>query len=144
MSQFTSVDAHRSMSKHYTSLLYHIVFATKYRRSIISEPIESAVWEALQETCAERGLHVYGIGGHENHVHVLVGIPPDISVADAVRMIKSISTRKIRERISQLANFRWQAGYSAFTFDRRALGILQSYVKNQRKHHTEPGAKAPG
>lgn len=136
MSQCVVVHARRSMSKHYTSLFYHIVFATKYRRSIINESIESAVWDALRETCVERGLHVYGIGGHENHVHVLVGIPPDISVADAVRTIKSISTRKIRERIPQLPFFRWQAGYGAFTFGERALPILQSYVRNQRKHHS--------
>lgn len=124
------------MGKHFTSLFYHIVFATKYRRSIINESIESAVWDALRETCEERGLHVYGVGGHENHVHVLVGIPPDVSVADAVRMIKSISTRKIRERIPHLSLFRWQAGYGAFTFSERVLGILQSYVRNQRKHHS--------
>ena len=118
-----------------TWLCYHLVFATKNRHPFIVEPIERTVWGILWDVCRSNGLHPFAVGGVEDHIHILVGIPATICVADAVQRIKGVSSLEIKRRIPQLSSFSWQNGYTALTFDQRSLSRLVHYVKHQREHH---------
>jgi putative transposase len=80
-------------------------------------------------------MHPYAIGGVEDHIHILVGIPATMCVADAVQRIKGASSLEIKRRVPQLSSFGWQNGYAALTFDYRSLDRLVQYVIDQRKHH---------
>ena len=132
------------MGHSFFRLCYHIVFAPKYRRAVLRQEIEQQVWDILREVSESYGIYVHAVGGFDDHVHLVLAIPASMSVADAVRIIKSVSSRLIKERIPSLSNFSWQVGYSAFTVRYKDVGVVIRYVKNQRKHHTKPGAKAPG
>ncbi|MBU3679777.1 MAG: IS200/IS605 family transposase [Candidatus Kapabacteria bacterium] len=118
-----------------TWLCYHLVFATKNRHPFIAEPIERTVWGILWDICRANGLHPFAVGGIEDHIHVLVGIPATMCVADAARLIKGGSSMAIRQRFPQLSSFCWQNGYAALTFDYRSLDRLVRYVNHQREHH---------
>ena len=123
------------MSHSKSWLCYHVVFATKYRHPFITESIERVVWGILWDICQSNGMHPYAIGGVEDHIHILVGIPATMCVADAVQRIKGVSSLEIKRRVPQLSSFGWQNGYTALTFDYRSLDRLVQYVINQRKHH---------
>ena len=123
------------MPQTFTKLSYHIVFATKHRTPWIREHLENSVWEIIRCECEEVGGYVYAIGGVEDHVHLVVSIPPTISVSLFMRHVKGASSRLISQQFQQIVNFRWQIGFSVFTCDNRSLPIVVRYVKNQRQHH---------
>ncbi|MEY3385508.1 MAG: hypothetical protein RIR53_319 [Bacteroidota bacterium] len=120
---------------HYT-LCYHLVFATKHRRSIIEPSIEKRVWSILWDVCVRLGYHPYAIGGVEDHVHVAVSIPPTVSLSDAICQIKNLSTREIRSAVPRSNGFSWQAGYGLFTFGYRDLDKVVRYIRDQRRRHS--------
>jgi REP element-mobilizing transposase RayT len=76
-----------------------------------------------------------GIGGVEDHVHILCTLARTICVADLLRELKRDSTKWIKTRDPHLAAFGWQDGYGAFSFSVSELKGLQEYVNNQESHH---------
>ena len=127
--------AHYRMPQTFTKLSYHIVFATKIRTPWIRVHLENAVWDIIRHECIKAGGHVYAVGGVEDHVHIVVDIPPTLSISLFVKHIKGASSRLISLRFPEIANFRWQNGYSVFTCDKRSLPIIIRYVRNQRRRH---------
>ena len=91
------------MANTYTSLHYHIVFSTKNRESWISQSIEERVWEYLGGIARNNDIVPVKIGGIDDHVHLVVSIPPTLSISRAVQL-------PFVE-----VPLPWQDGYGAFT-----------------------------
>src|SRR5262249_48939673 len=72
------------------------------------------------------------MGGMEDHVHMLFHLPPSRSLADAMRLIKTNSSRWIND---QGKGFAWQEGYGAFAVSASMLGKVVRYIHNQEMHH---------
>jgi len=122
------------MSSTFISLHYHIVFSTKHR-----EPMIDAVWrERLHEYLGGtvNGLKAFsqGVGGTEDHVHLLTGLKATHCLADFMRELKKSSSAWVHNEIG-LANFAWQEGYGAFTVSPPARGGVKQYIANQAEHH---------
>lgn len=77
---------------------YHIVFATKYRRQIIYKKIKADVGKILRELCERKGVTIIEAECCPDHIHMLVEIPPHISVASFMRYLKSKSSLMIFDR----------------------------------------------
>jgi REP element-mobilizing transposase RayT len=75
------------------------------------------------------------IGGVEDHVHLLLGLPPALALSNAVKLIKGGSSKWIKETFPELSRFGWQDGYAAFTASKSHLPELINYIRNQRPHH---------
>lgn len=73
-------------------------------------------------------------GGTSDHIHLLIEIKRDVSVADALRLIKTNSSKWIHEQYPTSA-FSWQTGYSSFSVSRSVLPKAISYIQNQEEHH---------
>src|SRR5436190_14366866 len=123
------------MANSFSSLHYHVVFSTKNREAWIREEIESRVWSYLGGVARENEMKALAIGGIENHVHLLLGIPPKISVSHAIKLIKGSSSAWMKEALPGMAGFAWQDGYAAFTVSQSKLMDVDKYIRNQRKHH---------
>jgi REP element-mobilizing transposase RayT len=119
----------------YTSLNYHIVFGTKYRRRLVTRDLQERCYEYLGGTIRGLSGHLIQIGGIEDHVHLLVQLPPTITVSNAVRDIKANSSKQMKE-ISRATNeFEWQVGYSAFTVSISQVETVTKYLERQEEHH---------
>jgi len=123
------------MANTFTSLHYHIVCSTKHRRNWIRREIESRVWSYLGGIARENEMKALLIGGIENHVHMLLAIPPKISVSAAVKLIKGGSSRWMNDNIPGLAGFGWQDGYGAFSVSKSVVPSVEDYIRNQPEHH---------
>jgi REP element-mobilizing transposase RayT len=77
-------------------------------------------------------MRVFTAGGTENHVHILLELPPEMAVADAVRTLKCNSSRWLRESVRL---FSWQQGYGAFSVSPSHLGRVVNYIAHQAEHH---------
>jgi putative transposase len=123
------------MANTYTSLHYHIVFSTKNRHPWIAPKIEERIWKYLGGIARENDMTADMVGGVEDHVHVVVGIPPKLALSKAVQLLKGGSSKWIHDTFPALAKFAWQDGYSAFTVSKSNLTTVIQYVARQREHH---------
>ena len=73
------------------------------------------------------------INGVADHIHMLIILPPDVSLSDAMRFIKANSSRWIKRRF-QMA-FAWQKGFGAFSVSRSSVRAVSKYIADQEQHH---------
>jgi REP element-mobilizing transposase RayT len=118
------------MPRTYIKILIHCVFSTKHRRSTIREP--ERVWRIIREIARNLKVDIPAIGGTSNHVHILVALPSNRSLADIMRDVKANSSLILRE---ENRSFRWQDGYSAVSLGPSATAAVIRYIENQEQHH---------
>lgn len=116
--------------------IYHVVFSTKQRMQLIPRPSQSRLWNYLAGITRNHAIQPIAIGGTENHVHMLLRLPPELPICDAVRTLKANSSRLMRES-SQF--FAWQDGYGAFTVSPSQVRRVKQYIANQAQHHARRG-----
>jgi len=118
-------------------LLGHVVFGTKGRRRIIDDRLRARLWEYLGGIARHEFGGIVRVGGTEDHVHGLIRLRADTSVAEAMRKWKSLSIGWVHREFSDLDAFAWQGGYGAFSVSpSREAGVI-SYIENQMEHHRE-------
>jgi REP element-mobilizing transposase RayT len=122
------------MASTYLSLHYHLVFSTKNRDSIISSTWRRRLHEYLGGTVIGLGGYPEGVGGVEDHVHLLVGLRATHCLADFMRDLKKSSSTWVHDEIG-LREFSWQEGYSAFSVSATAREAVRSFIAHQEEHH---------
>ena len=78
----------------YWQLFYHVVWSTKNREPIIPTEKESVVHKLIVRHATSLGGTVFAIGGVQNHVHLVVSIPPSVAIAYFIGQIKGASPDK--------------------------------------------------
>ncbi len=116
-------------------LFYHVVWATKDRKPLITLEREGLVHHRLRQEAERLDIIVHAIGGIDDHVHMAVSIPPTISIADALHRIKGASSRAINGEFG--GGFHWQPNYNIDSFSERHLDRVVGYIRNQRQHHVD-------
>ncbi len=119
----------------FTQLTYHVVFATKYRRSTITDTIQERLYEYIGGTIRAKKGNLIEIGGVKDHVHILARLSPVIAVSDVVRDIKANSSKWMNEQPETTKTFEWQKGYGAFTVSYSQIAVVEQYIRNQEEHH---------
>lgn len=125
------------MSKPYTQIYLHFVWRTWDRLPILEKGIRAAVFACLAVKCRSLGCEPVGIGGVEDHVHVLAEMSPSISPAKFVQELKGNSSHLITHKLKPGEFFKWQGGYGVFSVSKRNLDRAREYVLNQEAHHAE-------
>src|SRR5690348_12652257 len=123
-----------AMSHTYCCSLFHCVFSTKDRRRVIPSSIQPRLWAYMGGVAHEHGMKALGIGGTEDHVHLLLSLPTHLPIANAIREIKSASSFWMHNTIN-LPGFAWQEGYGAFSIGVSQSGTTLNYIANQTEHH---------
>jgi len=116
----------------YSQNVIHIVFSTKDRRKTISKELQPRIWAYVAGICKNEGIFVHAIGGMDDHIHLLIQIPPSTSLSEAVNTIKSNSSRWASEEGHK---FRWQQGYAAFSVSASLVPAVVRYIQTQEAHH---------
>ena len=117
-------------------LYYHLVWATKERQPLIRAEIEPVLYGYIIGKADALGCITHAVGGVEDHLHLVVSIPPKLSVADFVRQIKGSSAYHLNHDVSAgLTTFGWQRGYGIFSLGYKQLADAVSYVTHQKTHH---------
>ena len=120
---------------------YHIVFAPKYRRKVAYGKIKQDIADILSMLCKRKGVKIVEAEICPDHVHMLVEIPPSISVSYFVGYLKGKSTLMIFERHANLKykygnRHFWCRGYYVDTVGKNAKKI-QEYIANQLQDDLE-------
>ena len=113
----------------------HIVFSTKNRQPFIDKSIESELHAYLGGICKELDCPPISIGGVEDHVHILCLLSPKIALSELVGKVKANSSKWIKTKREQYANFYWQNGYGGFSVNPTETEVVKKYIQNQEEHH---------
>jgi putative transposase len=119
----------------YWRLFYHFVWSTKLRRPLIVEAIEAPLHNVIAAKAKEVSGMVHAVGGVEDHVHLVVSVPPALSLADFISRVKGNSSHFVNHALN--TPFAWQAEYGVLSFGGKQLDFVVKYVKNQRQHHRD-------
>lgn len=119
----------------FTKLIYHIVFRTKNSIPAITEKYEKELYAYVLGYMRNKQYHLYRIGGMPDHIHILLSLPPTITLSEFVRDLKA-STSKMLKGNSKFPLFiGWNSGYAAFTYSPNEKDMIVNYIKNQKVHH---------
>jgi REP element-mobilizing transposase RayT len=123
------------MANTFASVYYHVIFATKDRRPDITHDIRARLYEYIGGTVrGENGVPLM-VGGTTDHVHILLAMRTEPSVAAMVKRIKANSSKWIHETFPHKAKFGWQAGYGVFSVSKSNADEVRAYIENQAEHH---------
>ena len=113
------------MSNSYHGILIYVVFSTKYRRPLLNESWRDELFAFLGSTVKDHKSQLLVAGGIEDHIHLLLKIHPSFAISKTIQLLKSNSSRWIKENQRVNCKFEWQSGYGAFSF-----AIKSDIIKN--------------
>ena len=120
------------------NLKIHLIVVVAYRRKVISSSIMHTLRETITEVCESFSVNVLEFSGEMDHVHLLLEIVPTIRISDLVRTIKSVTSRRVREKHwyeikSKLWGKRfWTRSYCVLSVgDGANTETIKKYIQNQ-------------
>ena len=127
-------------------LKYHIVFRKKYRYWVLTGEVGNRVRELIREVCAANYVDIVSGSVSLDHVHLLLGVPPSLSLSKFVQYVKGENTRKLQMKFEHIKNRQWgehlwSRGYYAVTVENVNSEEVQRYIENQEMHHKEDNFK---
>ena len=122
------------MSHTYAQNVVHVVFSTKARHKTIDREFRSKLWAYVAGICEKLDIYVHSVGGMEDHIHLLIQIPPVLALSKAIATIKANSSRWASDEGHKFA---WQEGYAAFSVSVSVIPAVIRYIRNQEEHHTK-------
>ena len=135
------MDDIRSLAHTKWNCKYHVVFAPKYRRKVFYEEKRLEIGAILRELCRWKGVEIIEAEVCPDHIHMLLSIPPKISVSGFMGFLKGKSSLMIYQKWGSMKfKYRnrqfWCRGYYVDTVGKNAKAI-QEYVANQLKTDKE-------
>lgn len=114
----------------------HLVWATWDRLPLLTTEIEPRIHHAIAAKCTDLGGELIALGGVEDHIHLLVGLPATISLAEFVGKVKGASSHLAsHEVLRNDALFKWQGAYGAVSVSPNLLSQASAYIAHQKVHH---------
>ena len=120
---------------------YHIVFTPKYRRKMIYNQYREDVREIIKQLCSYKGVEILGGNVMSDHVHILVSIPPKMSVSSFMGYLKGKSALMMFDRHANLKykfgnRHFWSEGYYVSTVGLNEA-VIKKYIQDQEKYDIE-------
>jgi len=124
------------MANTFTQIYIQVVFAVEGRQNLIRPIHKDELCKYITGVIRNRNQKLIAINGMADHLHILIGMNPDIALSDLVRDIKANSSIFINEKKWVMGRFHWQAGFGAFSYSRSHLDNVIRYIQNQEEHHS--------
>ncbi|WP_018630142.1 IS200/IS605 family transposase [Niabella aurantiaca] len=125
------------MANTYTQIHIQLVFAVKYRQSLIEHSWKDELYKYITAIVQNKTHKLLIINGMPDHLHILIGMRPTQSLSDLLQHIKGDSSKWINERRFIKGKFEWQEGYGAFSYSKSQVPGVITYIKNQEQHHSK-------
>lgn len=142
------------MKKSYTESLshttweckYHIVFAPKFRRQEIYGELKQEIGLIIRELCARKEVTILEAEACKDHIHILVSIPPKLSVSSFMGYLKGKSTLMLYDRHPELQSkwdkAFWARGYYVETVGNITDEAVQKYIKEQAEESRKKDSRS--
>ena len=115
--------------------LIHLVFSTKNREPVLTEAIRLPLCAYASAVLQELDSHVIAMNAWRDHVHILLTLSRNHSLAQAVMEVKRATSKWIKTQGTGFAKFHWQSGYGAFSIGQSGVEEVKAYIANHAEHH---------
>jgi putative transposase len=119
----------------YWRLFYHAIWATWYREPLVSREVEPVVHDLLRGKAIGLGATVFALNGMEDHVHMVISVPPKLALSDFLGKVKGATSTNFNRMGLLDRPLKWQEEYAVLSFDTKRLPKYVAYVENQKAHH---------
>ncbi len=116
---------------------YHVIFCPKYRRKVLTPPIDERLKTILAEQIERWGQELIELEVMPDHVHLLVGCDPQFGIHRLIKLLKGYSSHALRQEFPSLKRrlpSLWTNSYFCATTGGVTLETLKRYVENQKGH----------
>jgi len=117
------------------SCKYHVVWCPKYRRPVLVEGVDVRLKSLIVETCSKMNVDIIEMEIMPDHVHLLIEVDPQFGIHRAVKQIKGVSSRVLRQEFSWLKSripTLWTNCYFVSTVGGAPLAVIKKYIENQK------------
>ncbi len=125
--------------RHVVSNLHaHLVFVTKYRKTMFTRPMLLRMKEIFRGVCDDFECQLIEFDGEKDHVHLMVHYPPKIPLSKLVNSLKGVSSRHLRREFSsRIEKFYWKGvlwspSYFASSCGGAPIQVVKQYIQNQK------------
>ncbi len=116
---------------------YHVIWCPKYRFKILNGALRKSVGEILQQLCEWKKLEVLEMNVQEDHVHLVLSIPPKNSVSEVVGFLKGKCAIKIFDRHLELKKRYWGRHFWAKGYCVSTVGLDEKRIRQYGKWQKE-------
>lgn len=118
----------------YTKVWLHLIWGTQNReKSLISKDLRKNLSNYFYNYAKEKEIYMKVNYVNSDHVHALIDLPTDKTIADTLQLIKGSSSNWINKQVN--FKFAWAQGYGAFSVSESNLRKVVDYIINQEEHH---------
>ncbi len=119
----------------YVKIWVHAVWGTKNRYPFLQKELKDKLILHIKQNAKTKEIHIDTINGHSDHMHALIGLNADMSIAKTMNLIKGESSFWINKEKFTKTKFEWAAEYYAASISESALSNVRNYINNQEEHH---------
>jgi REP-associated tyrosine transposase len=123
------------MAHTYTDLLIHVLFSTDKRQPFLDRELRPRLFAYMGGILKRLGCVPLMINGVDDHIHLLIVLPPTLCMADVIEKLKANSSKWTREGFPRMRRFAWQSGYTAFSVSPSNRERVLEYISRQEEHH---------
>ncbi|MBS4730102.1 IS200/IS605 family transposase [Mycobacterium sp. SM1] len=127
-------------ARHRVSLLHaHLVFVTKYRRKLFTDPMLTFADTTMRTVCAELDVELVEFNGEADHVHLLVAYPPTLAISTLAHRLKGRTAYAVRREYTGacgragMRSHLWSPSYFAVSCGGAPLSIIKQYIDGQAR-----------
>jgi putative transposase len=125
-------------------IYYHVTFQTKYRHKCITQEMLHRIEAIFRDVLPGQGCNLVEFNGESDHVHLVIDAPPQVCVAELVRMLKTVSSRLIRKEFKEhLEQYYWKAKFWSASYGVKSISRgadLEQIIDYVQKQDTPPAA----
>ena len=123
------------MGSSFTNINLHIIFHVGNTSVAMRDSDMPQIFQYIGGIIRELGGYAYMVGGQPDHIHILTSLPIKLNIPDFVRLIKTNSSKWLKQLHSEYKVFSWQEGYGAFSVSESNKKAVIHYILNQKEHH---------
>ena len=119
----------------YLRVWIHVVWGTKNRQRILTNEVRKKLFEHIIKNAKSKGIYLDCINGHLDHVHCLISMNADLSIAKVVQLLKGESAYWSNKNLLVKPKLAWAEEYYAISISDSIVSKVRLYIKNQDGKH---------
>tara|TARA_R110002072_G_scaffold224998_1_gene382093 strand:+ start:9752 stop:10213 length:462 start_codon:yes stop_codon:yes gene_type:complete len=123
------------MAGTFSRIYLQYIFAVKGRENLLLKTWREEVFKYISGIIEGKNQKSIIVNGVSDHVHILVGLRPSMSISDLIRDVKNNSSNFINKKGFIKGHFEWQDGYGVFSYSHSQIDEVYKYIQNQEQHH---------
>lgn len=121
------------------AIQYHIVWCTKYRRKVLTPPIEKKLHNLFNQIASGSGFVIEEINGELDHIHLLINCSPQHYIPNMIKALKGVSARLLMKQYGNMlkrslwGGHLWNPSYFVATVSENTEKQIRKYIQNQKE-----------